>query len=173
MRLLLALLIACLPACSSKEPVVVKGPVPSAEGAQAAPDFELDQVDGSGKLKLSSLKGKVVIVDFWATWCGPCRMELPGFVQLQKDYKEKGFSMVGMSVDQGGQEVVANFLQGGDINYPMVVDPDGSIANSYGGIRAIPRSFLIDKHGLIRKSYEGYHEPKVFEEAVKQLLEET
>ena len=140
------------------------------EQADLAPDFSLPQV-GSGKaFHLNAQRGKVVLVDFWATWCGPCRMAIPHLIELQKEYGKKGFTMVGVSLDQQGEPVVGPFYQQWKMNYPVVIDSDGSVARNYGGIRSIPTAVLIDRKGKIINGFVGYRPKEVFEEAIKAAL---
>jgi len=131
--------------------------------AQEAPDFTLTDLDGQ-KVSLSDFKGKVIIVDFWATWCGPCKMEIPSFIQLQDDYKDD-VVILGVSLDQGGPKVVVPFAKKMNINYPIVYG-DGSVVQAYGGIRGIPTTFVIDRDFNIQRKYVGYTDHKVFEKDI-------
>lgn len=134
-----------------------------------APDFTLQTSDGK-TLKLSNLKGKVVIVDFWATWCPPCRKGIPDLINLKKKYGSKGFEIVGVSVDDENtiKEVVP-FIKNYGINYPVVYG-NSNVTQAYGGIRAIPTSFVIDKKGNIVASYEGLMPLSTYEDHLKKLL---
>lgn len=135
-----------------------------------AADFKLTDLNGN-LLSLSALKGKVVLLDFWATWCPPCREEIPHFMELYSAYKGKGLEMVGLSVDQGGPAVVTQFAKENSISYPMAM-ADIRLTQAYGGIRGIPTTFLIDKTGRIAKKYVGYQDKKVFEREIQSLLAE-
>jgi thiol-disulfide isomerase/thioredoxin len=115
----------------------------AADSKKAAPEWQLSDVDGKA-VKLSDFKGKVVILDFWATWCPPCRAEIPGFVAIQKKYADKGFTMIGVSLDQQGPSVVKSFMHSFGMNYPVVMG-NPKIVVDYGGITAIPTTFVIDR----------------------------
>lgn len=136
----------------------------------AAPDFTVTSLDGK-ELRLSALKGKVVMLDFWATWCPPCKAEIPHFIELQNAYGPKGLEIIGLSVDQEGPEVVRDFSKEYGVNYTMAMaGPD--LVQKYGGIRGIPTTFLIDKEGRIAKKLVGYHDKQVFESQIQTLLAE-
>lgn len=136
--------------------------------AQKAPNFKLKAQDGK-VVELAKLRGKVVVVNFWATWCGPCRKEIPGMLEVYKQYKDKGLEIVGISLDQEGWEVVKPYVERSKMNYPVVVG-DGELAEAYGGIDAIPATFIIDKKGNLAKKHIGYMSKFDFEEAVKSFL---
>ena len=119
-----------------------------------APDFTLKTLDGK-ELTLSQLKGKVVLLDFWATWCGPCRESIPHLVQLYKSYRESGFELVGMNVDRGDIETVRRFVKAMDMPYPIVNTPEDMV-RSYR-VTGIPATFLIDREGRIRERMAGFN----------------
>ncbi|GAB4369872.1 MAG: hypothetical protein Kow0042_11820 [Calditrichia bacterium] len=144
-------------------------PVKSTARANLAPDFVLYNQDGE-KIALSDYKGKVVIVDFWATWCGPCRMEIPGFVKLRKKYHQKGMEIIGISLDQPGWQVVKPFMDQYKINYPIVLG-NQKVVMDYGGIRGIPTTFIINREGEIVEKVVGYRPDEYFEERIVNLLE--
>jgi cytochrome c biogenesis protein CcmG/thiol:disulfide interchange protein DsbE len=144
--------------------------IPSGEQKSVqAPDFELPTTDGK-KLKLSDFKGKVVILDFWATWCPPCRRGIPDLVDLKKKYGKKEFEIIGISVDapQTKGDVVP-FVKEYGINYPVVYGNE-AVGINYGGIQSIPTSFVVDKQGKIVASYVGLRPKEVYEEHIKKLL---
>jgi thiol-disulfide isomerase/thioredoxin len=114
-----------------------------------------------------------VLVDFWATCCGPCRMELPHFVELHDTYKSKGFSMIGISLDQQGPDVVRTFAKQWKMNYPIVVDSSGEVGMAYGGIRSIPTTLLIGRDGSVLDMFVGYRPKDVFEAAIKKALKQS
>jgi thiol-disulfide isomerase/thioredoxin len=134
----------------------------------AAPEWQLNDPDGQ-PVKLSDFKGKVVILDFWATWCPPCRAEIPGFIALQKQYAAQGLSVVGVSLDTAGTSVVKSFMKHLGMNYPVVIG-DEKTAADYGGISAIPTTFVIDRNGKIVSSHQGYASQVVFESEIRPLL---
>ena len=143
--------------------------VPAAQkGTTLAPDFTLPTSDGK-TLKLSDLKGKVVIVDFWATWCPPCRKGIPDLIDLKKKYGSKGFEIVGVSLDTDTKGDVVPFIKDKGMNYPVVYG-NSIVAQDYGGVRAIPTSFIIDKKGKIVASYEGLTPKSTYENHIKKLL---
>jgi cytochrome c biogenesis protein CcmG/thiol:disulfide interchange protein DsbE len=143
--------------------------VPSAQKSSAlAPDFTLPSTDGKS-IKLSDLKGKVVIVDFWATWCPPCRKGIPDLISLKKKYGTKGFEIIGVSVDTDTKDEVVPFIKEKGMNYPVVYG-NMNVYQQYGGIRAIPTSFVIDKQGKIVASYEGLIPIATYESHIKKLL---
>jgi len=140
----------------------------SAQSKQKAPDFTLRSADGK-TYQLSKLQGKVVVVNFWATWCGPCRREIPDFIEVFRKYQGEGLEIVGISLDQGGWNDVTPFLKQNKINYPVVLGDD-KISEEYGGINAIPTTFIIDKNGYIVDTHVGMMSKAQLEAKIKQLL---
>lgn len=126
---------------------------------QKAPDFSLKDLTGR-TVKLSDYKGKVVLINFWATWCPPCKVEIPDLVKVYDTYKKKGFVILAISLDDDPGKVVPPFVvdfkkdKKVSINYPMLVG-DEAVNDAFGGIRGIPTTFLIDRKGVIRKKYIG------------------
>jgi cytochrome c biogenesis protein CcmG/thiol:disulfide interchange protein DsbE len=178
----LAIILACdggEAGADSSPPVAAApaaGPTPASRTYEMAPDFRLPSVAG-GEVQLSDLRGKVVLIDFWATWCGPCVKGIPHLNELYSEHKGAGFEIVGVSVDQGrggrtGIETVKQFVKSTPIDYTLVM-ADASTATSYGGIRSIPTAFLVDRNGKVRHKYVGLQPAHVFERDVKALLEET
>jgi thiol-disulfide isomerase/thioredoxin len=133
-----------------------------------APAWQLQDVDGK-VVSSEQFKGKVVVVDFWATWCGPCRMEIPGYTELVKKYGKDGFTIIGVSIDQAGPEVVKDFVAKNRVNYPVVM-ADEKVAAAFGGVEVIPTTFLIDRAGQIRDRKEGAEETATYEKKVIALL---
>jgi cytochrome c biogenesis protein CcmG/thiol:disulfide interchange protein DsbE len=139
--------------------------------SKPAPLFELAGIDGK-TVKLADLKGKVVLVDFWATWCGPCRKGIPHLISLYDQYKSQGLVVVGVSVDSKGMDPVADFAKKNKISYPIVMS-DSKTQRAYGGIPQIPTAFLIDQKGNIRKKYIGYQTREVLEKDLLRLISGT
>ncbi|MBI1953558.1 MAG: TlpA family protein disulfide reductase [Candidatus Omnitrophica bacterium] len=135
-----------------------------------AADFQLTDLAGK-PVSLSASRGKVVILDFWATWCPPCREEIPHFKALYAKYKTKGVEIIGVALDRGGLAVVKPFAASAGINYPVVLGTR-EVVRAYGGVRGIPTTFVIDRQGGIVRKYVGYQPPEVFERDVKNLLAE-
>ena len=121
---------------------------------EPAPDFELDRMNGD-TFHLDAHRGEVVVINFWATWCPPCREEIPGFVKLQKEYSDDGLTIVGVSMDDGGFSTVRPFADKMNINYPLVMD-DGKVGRAYGPVRALPSTFVVGPDGMIQHVRSGY-----------------
>ncbi len=154
---------------SAKGTKEAKGAIPAGAdtiGAQA-PEFELADISGK-KVRLSDFKGRVVIVDFWATWCGPCLHEIPDFVRLQSKYRKEGLVILGVTVNSG-EKAVRSVADDHDINYPVLLDGDET-TKLFGGIYAIPTTFVLDRQGRIAKKFIGAMPPEAFEEVIQPLL---
>lgn len=132
-----------------------------------APDFSLPDLSGQ-KLTLSSYRGKVVLLDFWATWCDPCREEIPRFVELQNRYRDQGLEIIGVSMDDG-PEPVREFYQRFHMNYPVVMG-NATTGELYGGILGLPIAFLIGRDGRITARHIGATDAAVFEREIVNLL---
>jgi cytochrome c biogenesis protein CcmG/thiol:disulfide interchange protein DsbE len=119
-----------------------------------APDFTLQTLDGE-EITLSKLKGKAILLDFWATWCGPCRESVPHLVEFYKSYQDQGFEVIGLSLDKSNPEAVRAFVKSFNIPYPIVVAPDEVVRNY--GVTGLPTTFLIDKGGKVREKIVGFN----------------
>lgn len=136
----------------------------------AAPDFTLPTVDGSKQVKLSDLRGKAVLLNFWATWCGPCKLEIPWFIELQKEYASQGLVIVGVSMDDNPQKDVPPFAKEMNIDYPMLAGTE-KVADLYGGVEGLPITFYIDRNGKIVKRIMGLASHSDIEDGIKMALE--
>jgi thiol-disulfide isomerase/thioredoxin len=119
-----------------------------------APDFTLKTLDGQ-EITLSHLKGKAILLDFWATWCGPCRESIPHLVQLYKTYQERGFEVIGLNMDKGNINAVRQFVKSMDIPYSIAVAPD-DLVRKYG-VTSLPTTILIDRAGKIQGKLVGFN----------------
>ena len=137
---------------------------------EAAPDFQVTTLAGD-PVTPDSLRGKVVLLNFWATWCPPCRVEMPGFQDVFDDHRGDGFVVLGVSTDRAGRAPVLGFLGDKGITYPVAM-ANGDIVDAYGGARVLPTSFLIDREGRIRHEVRGYFAEVALRQAVRRLLDE-
>jgi thiol-disulfide isomerase/thioredoxin len=169
----LLLLPACKPAgqpAAPTAPAAQTAAKPAAAPAiiSAAPAWQVTTLDGK-TVGLEQLKGKVVVVDFWATWCGPCVHEIPGYIELQKKYADRGLVVVGLSLDENGAAVVSKFAAARGMNYPVALATP-EIINAFGGIESIPTTFLIDRAGQIRHRKLGAMTTADYEQLIVSLL---
>jgi peroxiredoxin len=139
-------------------------------GSRQAPDFTVETLDGT-QLSRADLRGKVVLVNFWATWCPPCRVEMPGFQDVYDKRGPDGFVILGLSVDARGGAHVAQFLADRGITYPVAM-ARGSIGRDFGGSHMLPTSYLIDREGRIRHEVRGIFTELALDQAVSRLLDE-
>ena len=133
-----------------------------------APDFTLPQLDGQ-TLRLSSYRGKIVLLDFWATWCVPCREEIPHFIELQDKYRADGLQIIGVSMDDGPGPV-RSFCQEFHLNYPVVMG-NAKIGELYGGVLGLPIAFLLDRNGRVYAKHIGATKPEIIKKEVVALLQ--
>jgi peroxiredoxin len=156
-------------ACTSGPQSVRAATVKPDKERHDAPDFSLKDADGK-VVHMSDYKGKVVLLDFWATWCGPCKIEIPWFMDLQRKNKDRGFEVLGVSMDEEGWEIVKPFLSDMGVNYRVVIGNDAT-AQLYGGVDAMPTTFLIDRSGKIAAVHVGLASRKDFVDEVEELLQ--
>ncbi len=136
------------------------------------PSFTAQDAITGEEFSLDDLRGKAVVVDFWATWCGPCRQQMPTYTALQSLYTSRGFTMIGISVDEG-PELVQDFAKDYQLNFPLLM-ADGKVQGRYGGIHTIPTTFVIDKKGIVRYQYTGSPPGKLtFQKNIEELLGEV
>jgi peroxiredoxin len=154
--------------CSRQEASLPAAALKSGKDRHTAPDFALKDADGK-LVRLSDFRGKVVLLDFWATWCGPCKLEIPWFEDFQRRNQDKGFVVLGVSMDDEGWEVVKPFLADMKVNYRVMIGNDQT-AQSYGGVDALPTTFLIDRDGRIAGVHVGLTDRREFEHGIQELL---
>lgn len=141
----------------------------AAAARKAAPDFTLTDAAGA-KVQLSEYKGRVVLLDFWATWCHGCKTEIPWYVEFENRYKNRGLAVIGVSLDADGWKSVKPFLAEEKMSYPVVIGNDG-LAGRYG-VTNMPMTLLIDRNGKIADSHSGVVDKTAWEQEIEQLLNE-
>ena len=153
--------------------IALASALPASAGAPAAsaPDFSLPARDGS-KLQLSNLKGEVVMINFWASWCGPCRQEMPLLEQIQEKYQPLGFTMLGVNVEPDSAEA-EKFLKNVPVSFPILFDRENSVSARFG-VEAMPSSVLIDREGNVRHVHRGYKpgDEAVYADLIRGLVKE-
>jgi len=147
-----------------------RNPAASSPG-HSAPDFDLTDLQGNA-VKLSDLRGKAVVLNFWASWCAPCKEEIPWFVEMQKRYGSQGLQIVGISMDEGDPKEVVKFAAENAINYPVVFGVE-KVADEYGGIDYLPTTFYIDRNGVVLDRVYGQPERDEIEQKIKRAIATT
>jgi len=133
-----------------------------------APNFTLESLEGKN-IQLSGYKGQAVLLNFWATWCGPCKIEMPWFVELQKEYGPQGLQIVGVAMDDASKEDIAKFVKEMGVNYPILIGED-AVGNDYGGVNVLPTTFFIDRDGKIVAREFGLQSRSLFVDNIKKAL---
>ena len=133
-----------------------------------APDFTLEKLDG-GNMKLSDLRGKAVLLNFWATWCGPCKIETPWLVEMQQQYGSQGLQIVGVAMDNSGKDDIAKFAKDMGMNYPVLLGKE-AVGDEYGGVPGLPESFFIGRDGKIVDHIIGLRGKAEIEDSIKKAL---
>lgn len=139
---------------------------------QPAPLFKAEPLQGSRPVELEQFRGKVVYLDFWASWCAPCRQSLPALEQMRGEHGERGFEVIAVNVDEVSQDGL-DFLEKYPVTYPTVRDPEGRLARLYG-VRTMPMSYLIDRQGVVRHVHQGFNKKDLprLDAAVRKLVAE-
>jgi len=169
--LAVGLFLLLLPACK-QEKTATKGestPAVSSKPMQMIPSFKQSSLTDQTVIDSSQLKGKVLLVTFFASWCPPCIQEIPSLIELQDSFGTKGFSVVAFSVDKGNLSFLKNIIVQKKINYPVLM-ADSDVTESFGGVTGIPVSFLINRQGQIVKKHIGYVEHDILAGEIKNLL---
>ncbi len=133
-----------------------------------AADFSLHDAAGAS-VKLSDFRGKTVLLNFWATWCGPCKVEIPWFIDFEKKYRDQGFAVLGVSMDEDGWKAVTPFVQKMGMSYRVLLG-DEALAKLYGGIDALPTTLIIDRAGKIAATHTGLVSRSTYEEEIQELI---
>ena len=141
---------------------------PVGKNGAVAPDFELQSLDGK-QVRLSDYRGKAVLLNFWATWCAPCKIEMPWFVDLQKQYASQGLQVIGVAMDDSGEDAIAKFAKEMGVNYPVLIGKE-SVGDAYGGVEFLPTTFFIDRQGKVVERVFGLVGHSDIEDNVKKAL---
>jgi peroxiredoxin len=152
-----------------KPPLNLRNPL--LKSGNPLPTFTLNDPAGS-PVKLSAYKGKVVLLDFWATWCTGCKVEIPWYVEFQDKYRKDGLAAIGVSMDDDGWKSVKPFLKEHKLNYPVVI-ANQDLTTRYGGLPSLPMTLLIDRDGKIAESHAGMVDKDTFENKIKTLLRQS
>jgi len=144
------------------------GAAPRITQATVAPDFSLESLDGKN-MRLSDLRGKALLLNFWATWCGPCKIEMPWFVDLQNQYGSQGLQIVGVAMDDASKEDIAKFAKDMGVNYPILIGKE-AVGDAYGGVPAMPESFFIGRDGKVVDKILGLKGKGEIEDAIKKAM---
>jgi len=145
------------------------GPPPGITRSGPAPDFTLETLDGKS-VRLADLRGKAVLLNFWATWCGPCKIETPWLVELQNQYGSQGLQVIGVAMDDSGKDEIAKFAKDMGVNYPVLLGKE-AVGDAYGGVPALPESFFIGRDGKIVDKIIGLKGKGEIEDSIKKALE--
>ena len=137
--------------------------------ATKMPHFSLPSVVDGSTIDSKNYHGQILFINFFATWCPPCRKEIPSFIDIQNEFGPKGLTIIGISTDQGGSTLVAKFTKKMKINYPVAIG-DSQTPRNFGGILGIPTSFLVNRQGLVVKRYDGYIDHKTLQQDVSTFI---
>ncbi|MCX5869710.1 MAG: TlpA disulfide reductase family protein [Deltaproteobacteria bacterium] len=143
--------------------------ISSAYAAAKMPSFSLTNAVSGSTVNSTEFSGKTLLITFFATWCPPCMQEVPTLIELHQQFSKANFSVVGLSVDEGGPEIVAKLVEKRSINYPVLM-ADAATARNFGGVVGIPTSFLVNKEGNVVKKYPGYVPHTVLEQDIKKIM---
>ena len=146
-----------------------QGAAPLITKFSPAPDFTLQSLDGKS-MSLSDLRGKAVLLNFWATWCGPCKIETPWLVELQNQYGSQGLQVVGVEMGDDGKDDIEKFTKDMGVNYPVLIGKE-AVGDAYGGVPALPETFFIGRDGKIVDKIIGLKGKGEIEDSVKKALD--
>jgi cytochrome c biogenesis protein CcmG, thiol:disulfide interchange protein DsbE len=178
--IILLVVTICLLSCNGKDKTEGNSAVPGVNNVftvanvnkreNLSPEFSWQNTSGE-KFNFDAYRGKLTLVNFWATWCGPCKAELPDLVALSKEFQPWGLKVLGISIDQGRDVVVqvSKFVEEHKINYDIVID-DGNLQKAFGNIRGVPTTFIIDKDGKVLDSFMGARSKAFFLSKINQYI---
>lgn len=146
------------------------GDLKSQSQRKPAPNFSLKDADGNA-VSLSDYRGKVVLVNFWATWCGPCEAEIPWFIEFEKKYKDQGFAVLGVSMDDDGWKSVRPYVASHKINYRIMIGSE-VVSQQFGEIESLPTSFVLDREGRIASNHVGLVDKVDYQNEIVKLLQD-
>jgi cytochrome c biogenesis protein CcmG/thiol:disulfide interchange protein DsbE len=171
MRILggIAVLTALLAGCGKTPGEPAEARIQPLAERQPAPPFELKDATGA-VATLEDYKGKILLLNFWATWCAPCKAEIPWFQEFESKFSARGFHVLGVSLDEEGWEVVKPYIEERKITYRMVIGNE-QVSTLYGGIDSLPTTFLIDRDGKIAAIHTGLVNKATYQKEIEQLLE--
>lgn len=165
---LVAAAVLALAGCSSLSKSERARALTAEKERQIAPDFTLKDATGR-TVRLSDYRGKVVVLNFWATWCGPCKIEIPWFMEFEQKHKDQGFAVLGVAMDDDGWDAVKPFLESQRINYRVVMGTP-EIGELYGGVESLPTTFMIDREGRIAQVHVGLVGKREYQDDIDRLL---
>ena len=135
----------------------------------AVPAFKLQDLDGN-QFTNADIEGKVVLLNFWATWCGPCKIEMPWFVEFQRKYKDRGFTVMAVSLDEDGWDPVREFAEALEFNFPVLLGSE-AVSDDFGGIMVLPTTLIVNQAGQIVATHQGLVAKARYEEEIEALLD--
>ena len=162
--------LALLLASCSRPSSAPTGELKSEGQRKPAPNFSLKDADGNA-VNLAEYRGKVVLVNFWATWCGPCEAEIPWFIEFEKKYKDRGFAVLGVSMDDDGWKSVRPYVASHKINYRVVIGSE-VVSQQFGEIDSLPTSFMLDRQGRIASNHVGLVDKVDYQNEIVKLLQD-
>jgi peroxiredoxin len=160
---------------SSSSSATTSGPIPGKVRdvePEPVPDLTLETMDGES-IDLQAQKGRVLLVNFWATWCAPCREEIPDLKALHSSLKEEGLTVIGIALDRQGREVVAPFAKKLEINYPIIIDNEGSAEAAFGPIPGLPTTIIVTPDGQMTKRVVGIFPTDEMKPTLQKMLDES
>jgi thiol-disulfide isomerase/thioredoxin len=167
----LAIILVFLFGCNSRDKNIESTTTGKIENIFTSSEFKWENAPGT-KFDFRSYKGKLVLINFWATWCSPCKAELPDLVALSKEFEPLGLKVLGISIDRGGNvdTLVGKFVKEHNINYDVIID-DGSLQKAFGNIRGVPTTFIVSKDGKIAESFVGARPKNFFVTKINQYIQ--